>query len=447
MMELEKGSLAALTQRLKAADFTDIRYYIKNNRHMKINVLDGENEKTSRSNESAYFVEAGKNGKRCCTFFNTIDMMDDVMEQMEFSALSAEEDYHPTPLFGKDEIYSDCFEMAEEPEIVKTLIETEKAMKSEPKTRNVESCGCEQAIQAIILMDENGNTMTDMSHSVNVFVKVVSEENGDVELAWGEKSGEQFSDIDCKALGEEVAQLGATALHGAPILSGKYPVILKNSAAAELLEAYLPIFFASEMQNNMSKLADKLGQQIAISDLNMLEDPTMEGGRSGRHFDDEGTAVSRKYLIHAGKFETALYNRKTAEKDNAGSTGNGFKGDVTSSVGTGVTNVAIESVSGTVMGREDLLKMMKNGIMVTSLEGVFAGVNPVSGTFSLLCKGMVIKDGAIAEPFCKVTIAGSIYDLLNDIVAMGNDPTATSAESQYLRSPSLLLKSLAVSGL
>lgn len=447
MMELEKESLATLTQRLKAADFKDIRYYIKNTRHLTVNVLDGENEKTSRSNESAYFVEAGKNGKRCCTFFNTVDMMDDVMEQMEFSALSAEEDYHPTPLFGKDEIYSDTFEMAEEPEIVETLIETEKVMKAEPKTRNVESCGCEQSIREITLMDDNGNAMTDMSHSVNVFVKVVSEENGDVELAWGEKSGDKFADVDCKALGAEVAQLGAAALHGEPILSGKYPVILKNSAAAELLEAYLPIFYASEMQNNMSKLAGKVGQQIAISDLNLVEDPTMEGGRSGRHFDDEGTVVSRKYLIHGGKFETALYNRKTAEKDHTVSTGNGFKGDVTSSVGTGVTNVAVESVSGTVMSREDLFKKMENGIMVTSLEGVFAGANTVSGSFSLLCKGMVIKNGAIAEPFCKVTIAGNIYDLFNDIVAMGDDPTATSADSQYLSAPSLLLKGLAVSGI
>lgn len=447
MMEFEKESLAALTQRLKAADFKDIRYYMKNTRTLKINVLDGENEKTSRSNESTYFVEAGKNGKRCCTFFNTVDMMDDVMEQMEFSALSAEEDYHPTPLFEKDEIYSDTFEMTEEPEIVKTLIETEKVMKTEPKTRNVESCGCSQSIQEITLMDENGNTMTDMSHSVNVFLKVVSEENNDVELAWGEKSGDRFADIDCKALGGEVAQLGAAALHGKPILSGKYPVILKNSAAAELLEAYLPIFYASEMQNNMSKLEGRLGQQIAISDLNVQEDPTMEGGRSGRHFDDEGTPVSRKYLIHEGKFETALYNRKTAQKENTVSTGNGFKGDITSSVGTGVTNVVVESASGNVMSCEDLFKKMGNGIMVTSLEGVFAGANTVSGNFSLLCKGMVIKDGTIAKPFCKVTIAGSIYDLFHDIAAIGDDPTATSAESQYLSSPSLLLKALAVSGL
>ncbi len=447
MIKLEKEALIQLSQRLKNAGFCDIRYYIRNTKQFKVNVLNGENEMTSRSNESSYFVEAGKNGKRCCTFFNTIDMMDDVMEQMEFSALSAEEDYHPFPSFEQDQLYSDSFEMVEEAEIVKTLAETEKIIQSVPKTRNAESCSCTQSMQEITLMDEAGHTLTDMSHSVNVFAKVVSEENGDVELAWGQKSGDQFSDIDCKALGTEVAQLGATALHGQPIASGTYPVILKNSAAAELLEAYLPIFYASEIQNDMSKLSQKLGQEIAISDLNILEDPLLPGGRSCRHFDDEGTPVSRKYLIHNGIFETALYNRKSAEKDHTVSTGNGFKGDVTSAVFTGVTNICVESASGKGMNREELFRTMKNGIMVTDLEGVFAGVNTVSGTFSLLCKGMTIQNGVIDKPFCKVTIAGNIYDLLQNIVAIGNDPATTSVESQSLRAPSLSFKGLAVSGL
>ena len=447
MMAFEKEALAALTERLKAAEFHDVRYYVQTTRQMRINVLDGENEKTSRSNESAYFVEAGKNGKRCCTFFNTLDMMDDVVAQMEFSAFSAEEEYHPIPAFEQDEVYADSFEMTGEPEVVRGLVEMEKVMKQEPKTRNVETCSCAQAAREITLMDENGRTKSDMSHSVTVSAKVVSAENGDVEIAWDERGGNRFEDVDCNALGAEVAQQGAAALHGAPILSGKYAVILKNSAAAELLEAYLPIFYASEMQNNMSALAGKNGEQIAVEDLNVIEDPKLEGGRSGRHFDDEGSAVSRKFLIHEGKFETALYNRDSAQKDHTVSTGNGFKGDVTSAVYTGVTNVSVESASGSVMSRDELFRRMENGIMVTSLEGVFAGANTVSGTFSLLCKGVVIRNGAPAEPFCKVTIAGSIYDLLREIVAMGDDPTATADGSKYLRAPSLLLKGLAVSGL
>lgn len=130
---------------------------------------------------------------------------------------------------------------------------------------------------------------------------VVSREDGDTEIAWGGRSAQSLDAIDTEALAQEVAELGAQRLHAKPIASGKYAVILKNDAAAELLEAYLPIFYATEMQNEMSSLAGKEGEMIAISDINLVEDPQFAQGRVHRHFDDEGTPVSKKYLIHAGK--------------------------------------------------------------------------------------------------------------------------------------------------
>ena len=129
------------------------------------------------------------------------------------------------------------------------------------------------------------------------------------------------------------------------------------------------------------------------------------------------------------------------------STGNGFKSDVSSAVGTGVTNVLLQSASGSYCSMEQLCAKMKDGLIVTGLEGVFAGVNTINGRFSLLCKGMVVENGKQVKPFCEVTIAGSIGDLLRDVVALGDDPAPTAAGSQFVQTPSILLKKLAVSGL
>ena len=275
----------------------------------------------------------------------------------------------------------------------------------------------------------------------------MSREDGDTEIAWGTRSAAKVEDLQAVSLAKEVAQMGAQRLHASPIASGKYPVILKNDAAAELLEAYLPIFFASEIQNEMSRLAGKLGQQIAVEDLDLLEDPNLPQGRVHRHFDDEGVAVSRKYLIHKGKLESVLYNRKTAQKDNTVSSGNGFKAEVTSSVGTGVTNVVLQSASGVQYSMEQLCEKMENGLIVTGLEGVFAGANSITGSFSLLCKGLMVENGKVTKPFCEVTVAGSIYDLMQGIIAFGDDPAPTAAGSAFVQTPSILLKDLAVSGL
>ncbi len=447
MITEDKKALNQLTELLKQEGFTGIRFYIERTKKFFVNVFEGEQEAAVRAEENIYFVEAGKDGKRCCTFFNTLDEPQDVVEQMKLSAMASQEDYQPAAAFEREIEYHKQFSNVDEREVVQLLCKAEQAAREEKRIASVDGCSFSQVLREVTLMDDNGTCMKDSGESMEVSVSVVSREDSDAEIAWGTRSATEFSQLDAVQLAHEVAQLGAQRLHAAPIASGKYKVILKNDAAAELMEAYLPIFFASEIQNEMSGLAGKQGEQIAISDLDLLEDPTLPQGRVHRHFDDEGTPVSKKYLIHEGKFESILYNRKTASKDEKSSTGNGFKADVTSSVGTGITNTVLKSASGTEYSMEQLCEKMGNGLIVTALEGVFAGVSTITGDFSLLCKGMIVENGKPTKPFCEVTVAGSIYELLREIVAFGNDPAPTASGSEYLQTPSLLLKGLAVSGL
>ena len=447
MMTTEKEALKQLTARLKEQGFAGIRFYVEQTEHFSVGVFEGKQERSVQARESIYFVEAGKDGKRCCTYFNTLDDLDEVAEQLTLSAMASQEDYTPIPAFKEETEYTTPFCRADEREIANLLCRAEQAAREEKKIACVDGCSFSQTLREVTLMDENGTCMKDSGESMSVNVSVVSREDGDTEIAWGTRSAAKVEDLQAVSLAKEVAQMGAQRLHASPIASGKYPVILKNDAAAELLEAYLPIFFASEIQNEMSRLAGKLGQQIAVEDLDLLEDPNLPQGRVHRHFDDEGVAVSRKYLIHKGKLESVLYNRKTAQKDNTVSSGNGFKAEVTSSVGTGVTNVVLQSESGVQYSMEQLCEKMENGLIVTGLEGVFAGANSITGSFSLLCKGLMVENGKVTKPFCEVTVAGSIYDLMQGIIAFGDDPAPTAAGSAFVQTPSILLKDLAVSGL
>ena len=70
---------------------------------------------------------------------------------------------------------------------------------------------------------------------------------------------------------------------------------------------------------------------------------------------------------------------------------------------------------------EQLCEKMGSGIIVTDLEGVFAGVNTINGSFSLLSKGMLVENGKPVKPFCEVTIAGNIYTMLEEIETLGDD--------------------------
>lgn len=164
MVASEKTALRKLTEKLKQEGFADIRFYIAKTRKFGLNVLDGEKEKSVRSSESVYFVEAGKDEKRCCTFFNQLDCAEDVVEQMQVSAMASEEDYHPIPAFEKELSYTGEFASLDEREAAETLVKAEQVLRKESKIDSVSDCSCHQYDEEIILMDDNGTTLTDCGH-------------------------------------------------------------------------------------------------------------------------------------------------------------------------------------------------------------------------------------------------------------------------------------------
>jgi PmbA protein len=92
---------------------------------------------------------------------------------------------------------------------------------------------------------------------------------------------------------------------------------------------------------------------------------------------------------------------------------------------------------------EDLVASVGDGVLVQEVSGLHSGVNPVSGDVSVGAEGLVIRDGALAEPFREATIASTFQRLLLDVVGVGADfewrPGGTGA-------PSLAIADVALGG-
>ena len=58
-----------------------------------------------------------------------------------------------------------------------------------------------------------------------------------------------------------------------------------------------------------------------------------------------------------------------------------------------------------------------------SVSGLHSGTNPISGDFSVGADGLMVRDGAFAEPVREVTIASTLQRMLLDITEIGNDLT------------------------
>lgn len=101
--------------------------------------------------------------------------------------------------------------------------------------------------------------------------------------------------------------------------------------------------------------------------------------------------------------------------------------------------------------------MLGDGIYITRLVSTFhgAGVNAVSGDFSMPARGFKIKNGKKCDALELFTISGNYYDLIRNIRACGNDllfgppnmliPGAPAEYGNY-GSPAVLVDGISVAG-
>ena len=89
---------------------------------------------------------------------------------------------------------------------------------------------------------------------------------------------------------------------------------------------------------------------------------------------------------------------------------------------------------------------MQEGLLITELQGMHAGANPISGDFSLSAKGFAVHAGKRAEAIAQITVSGNFYQMLNDILAVGSDLKFSFPGLCRFGSPSLRIRSLAVAG-
>ena len=261
-----------------------------------------------------------------------------------------------------------------------------------------------------------------------------------MEIASGKMSDFDKTEIAKEAVKDAVDTIGHTS-----VPSGEYTVVLSNKVMASLLSTYSSVFSAEAAQKGLSLLKDKEGEIVAADIITITDDPIYKDALEKATFDDEGAATYAKNVIENGKFTTFLHNLATAAKAGVKTTGNGFKASYASPVGVNHYSFYINPVKGSL---EDLFAEAGNGIYITSVEGMHAGANPITGDFSLSSGGFKIENGKKGGPIKGITISGNFLQLLKSISSVGEDlkfnPFALSAHR--CGSPSVLVKGMSVAG-
>lgn len=236
--------------------------------------------------------------------------------------------------------------------------------------------------------------------------------------------------------------------------SGKYSVVFRNEIATHLIQGFAIFFCGDQVSRKVSLVSDKLGQLVASPALTVIDDPLLPEGIFSCPFDAQGVPTRRQTIIEGGVLKAFMHNLDTAAAVGAEPTGNGYRQSYNEPLEAAPCNIYIERGD---HSEQDLLDLMGDGIYITRLVSTFhgAGVNAVSGDFSMPARGFRVKNGRKGRALEVFTISGNYYDLIRNVRACGSDlvfgppnmliPGAPAEFGNY-GSPAVLVDGIMVAG-
>lgn len=428
----------------------EVEAFLVKNKQLDIEIYKGEIDKYSLAESGGLSFRGSSQGKMGYSYTERLE--ESALDSLVYEALENSkyiEGSDDEIIFSGSESYEeinhydDSLNQVPTQDKLNFLINLEKeAYSLDERVFAVNACAYQEFEGERYLVNSKGLDLHDKSNGGAAYISVVVKDDEDTKTGISYRIFYDFSSLDYKEIAKEAVDRATSMLGASNIKSGNYPIIIENTTFANLLSAFTPIFSSDNVQKGLSLLKGKLGEEIASPLLTIVDDPFLKGGFASRNFDDEGTASTFKTMVDNGKLVSFAYNWKTANREGVASTGHAsrsYKGPIS----IAPTNLYV--VNGD-LDLDEMMVLADKGLLINNLEGLHSGLNPVSGDFSLSASGYEIKDGKKARPVNQITIAGNLYEVFKNIVAVGNDLKFGLPSNGYIGSPSILVKSLAVSG-
>jgi PmbA protein len=250
-------------------------------------------------------------------------------------------------------------------------------------------------------------------------------------------------DIDLEKVAKTAAKEALSGLEARQAPSGAYRTLLRSDVAGTLLSTFSGVFSADNAQRGLSRLKGREGEAVAAQCVTLMDDPHRPGSASSTPFDGEGVATAPKAVIEVGRLNTLLHNLKTATKQGVKTTANASRPGYAATVGIAPTNFYFKPTD---VDFDGMLEKLGDGLLITDLQGMHAGANPITGDFSLAAKGFAVRGGKLCEAVAQITIAGNFYELLENVEAVGGDLEFRAPGASCFGSPCVLVKRLSVAG-
>jgi PmbA protein len=241
----------------------------------------------------------------------------------------------------------------------------------------------------------------------------------ETQTGYGFSVGRTIKDLDVGAAARDAAERSTRLLGARQPASRRLPVIFDPMVTRSLLGLLGAALSGEAMLKGRSLFVGRAGEEVAAANVTLVDDPTLPDAFGAATHDGEGVPTRRVDLIVDGHLRGFLHNVYTARRADARTTGSAVRGfKSTPSVGAR----ALHLQPGTKSPAE-ILASVPEALYVQSVSGLHSGTDPVSGDFSVGAEGLMVRNGAFAEPVRELTIASTLQRMLLDVVEVGADLT------------------------
>jgi len=281
------------------------------------------------------------------------------------------------------------------------------------------------SIQEIEILRPEGHSVRDVRPMTRVNVSVIVEQDGRREsggVGGGGRIGldGMLAPEDWQAKVREALRIACVNLEAVPAPAGVMDVVLGPGWPGILLHEAIGHGLEGDFnRKGSSAFAGLMGQQIAAKGVTVLDDGTIPDRRGSISVDDEGTPSARNVLIEDGVLVGYMQDRQNGRLMGGASTGNGRR--------QSYAHIPMPRMTNTYMlggdaAPGDIVADLKDGIYAVGFGG--GQVDITNGKFVFSCtEAYRVQNGKVGAPVKGATLIGDGATALQQIRAIGNDPT------------------------
>ena len=301
---------------------------------------------------------------------------------------------------------------------VALALELERAvMAADSRIRGVRTVSYGDGASEMALANSLGVEATARRTVCSVSALTLAGEGVGTRTGYGFSVGREPSELDIGEAASMAAERAVRLLGATQPKSRRLPVVFDPLVASSILGVISGALNGEAVLKGRSMFSARLGEMVAGSHISIVDDPTNPAAFGAAGYDSEGVPTRPVRLIENGKLARFLHNVHTGRRSGTGTTGSAVRAGYTSTPGVGARALHFEPGQAP---PEELLRRAEGGLFVQSITGLGSGASPVTGDFSVGADGLIIRDGALAEPVREVTVASTFQRMLLEL-EVGND--------------------------